>query len=90
MAWFRDTALSLEKLKTIHLDPELIAELLYEQKVRALHKYSYYFERRPLHVYVILFLTSEASVSGFDLMYYFLNRFWQWRFCSTGSTLRRW
>lgn len=46
MAWFRDTAVSLEKLKTIHLDPELIAELLYEQKVRALHKYNYYFERR--------------------------------------------
>lgn len=44
MTWFRDTALSLEKLKTIHLDPELIAELLYEQKVRALHKYSYYFD----------------------------------------------
>lgn len=38
VAWFRDTALSLEKLKTIHLDPELIAEQLYEQKVRTLHK----------------------------------------------------
>lgn len=34
MAWFRDTALSLDKLKTIHLDPEIIAEQLYEQKVR--------------------------------------------------------
>ena len=36
MAWFRDTALSLEKLKTINLDPELISEQLYEQKVRTL------------------------------------------------------
>ncbi|KAM6909709.1 microtubule-actin cross-linking factor 1, isoforms 6/7 [Xenentodon cancila] len=35
MAWFKDTALSLEKLKTIHLDPELIAEQLYEQKILA-------------------------------------------------------
>lgn len=38
MAWFRDTALSLEKLKTITLDPEVIAEQLYEQKVGMLHK----------------------------------------------------
>ncbi|XP_070690899.1 microtubule-actin cross-linking factor 1, isoforms 6/7 [Pempheris klunzingeri] len=35
MAWFRDTALSLEKLKTINLDPEIIAEQLYEQKILA-------------------------------------------------------
>ncbi|KAM9310116.1 microtubule-actin cross-linking factor 1, isoforms 6/7 [Pholidichthys leucotaenia] len=35
MAWFKDTALSLEKLKTIHLDPEPIAEQLYEQKILA-------------------------------------------------------
>ncbi|KAG7240593.1 hypothetical protein INR49_026648 [Caranx melampygus] len=33
MAWFRDTALSLEKLKTINLNPEFIAEQLYEQKI---------------------------------------------------------
>lgn len=39
MAWFRDTALSLEKLKTINLDPEVIAEQLYEQKVRTIYKY---------------------------------------------------
>lgn len=39
MAWFRDTALSLEKLKTINLDPQPIAEQLYEQKVRTLNKY---------------------------------------------------
>uniref|UniRef100_A0AAQ5YIY1 Microtubule actin crosslinking factor 1b n=1 Tax=Amphiprion ocellaris TaxID=80972 RepID=A0AAQ5YIY1_AMPOC len=32
MAWFKDTALSLEKLKTINLEPDLIAEQLYEQK----------------------------------------------------------
>lgn len=40
MAWFRDTALSLEKLKTINLDPGLIAEQLYEQKVRTSYKYN--------------------------------------------------
>lgn len=34
MAWFRDTALGLEKMKTIHLAPETIADQLYEQKVR--------------------------------------------------------
>ncbi|TNN59241.1 hypothetical protein EYF80_030526 [Liparis tanakae] len=39
MSWFRDTALSLEKLKTIHLYPELIAEQLYEQKVGKLYIY---------------------------------------------------
>lgn len=39
VAWFRDTALSLEKLKTIHLDPKLIAEQLYEQKVWILYKF---------------------------------------------------
>lgn len=35
MAWFRATALGLEKMKTIHLVPEMIAEQLYEQKVRS-------------------------------------------------------
>ncbi|XP_037533246.1 dystonin [Nematolebias whitei] len=44
MAWFRDTALSLEKLKTINLDPEVIAEQLYEQKILAVeilqHKFN--------------------------------------------------
>ena len=34
MAWFKSTALNLEKLKAISLDPNLIAEQLYEQKVR--------------------------------------------------------
>ncbi|XP_067366375.1 microtubule-actin cross-linking factor 1, isoforms 6/7 [Channa argus] len=35
MSWFRDTALCLENLKTITLDPELIAEQLHEQKILA-------------------------------------------------------
>lgn len=34
MSWFKDTAQSLEKQKIIHLDPQVIAEQLYEQKVR--------------------------------------------------------
>lgn len=34
MAWFKDTAHNLEKLKTINLDPQLVAEQLNEQKVR--------------------------------------------------------
>lgn len=41
MAWFRDTALSLEKLKTIHLDPDVIAEQVYEQKVGKLYNLLY-------------------------------------------------
>lgn len=45
MAWFRDTSLSLEKLKTIHLDPQLIAEQLYEQKVGTLHRYNWFNEQ---------------------------------------------
>lgn len=34
IAWFKDTAAKLEKLKTIDLIAELIAEQVYEQKVR--------------------------------------------------------
>lgn len=37
MSWFKDIAQTLEKLKIIHLDPEVIAEQLYEQKVRILN-----------------------------------------------------
>ncbi|XP_068179682.1 microtubule-actin cross-linking factor 1, isoforms 6/7 [Antennarius striatus] len=35
MSWFHDTALNLDNLKTISLDPDLIAEQLYEQKILA-------------------------------------------------------
>ncbi|AWO97021.1 putative microtubule-actin cross-linking factor 1 [Scophthalmus maximus] len=35
MAWFKETALGLEKLKTIQLHPEFIAEQLHEQKILA-------------------------------------------------------
>ncbi|KAM8847467.1 microtubule-actin cross-linking factor 1, isoforms 6/7 isoform 2-T3 [Synchiropus picturatus] len=35
MAWFKETALNLEKLRTIDLDPGLISEQLYEQKILA-------------------------------------------------------
>ncbi|XP_055759152.1 microtubule-actin cross-linking factor 1, isoforms 6/7 [Salvelinus fontinalis] len=35
MAWFRDTALGLEQLKAITLEPELISAQLYEQKILA-------------------------------------------------------
>lgn len=42
MAWFRDTALSLEKLKTINLDPQLISEQLYEQKVSTFCTFSHF------------------------------------------------
>ncbi|XP_068616612.1 microtubule-actin cross-linking factor 1, isoforms 6/7 [Brachionichthys hirsutus] len=34
-SWFRDTGLNLDNLKTISLDPELIAEQLHEQKILA-------------------------------------------------------
>ncbi|XP_061676430.1 microtubule-actin cross-linking factor 1, isoforms 6/7 isoform X2 [Syngnathoides biaculeatus] len=33
MAWFKDAAQRLEKLKIVHLDPELISEQLKEQKI---------------------------------------------------------
>ncbi|XP_077577043.1 microtubule-actin cross-linking factor 1, isoforms 6/7 isoform X1 [Stigmatopora nigra] len=35
VAWFKGAALRLEKLKTVHLDPELISEQLSEQKALA-------------------------------------------------------
>lgn len=37
MSWFKDVAQTLEKLRIIHLDPEVIAEQLYEQKVKILN-----------------------------------------------------
>ncbi|CAB1333619.1 unnamed protein product [Coregonus sp. 'balchen'] len=44
MAWFRDTALSLEQLKAINLEPDLISAQLYEQKILAVeilqHKFN--------------------------------------------------
>ncbi|CDQ64773.1 unnamed protein product [Oncorhynchus mykiss] len=44
MAWFRDTALGLEQLKAITLEPELISAQLYEQKILAVeilqHKFN--------------------------------------------------
>lgn len=33
VAWFKDAALRLERMKTVHLDPDLISEQLNEQKV---------------------------------------------------------
>ncbi|KAM9806535.1 microtubule-actin cross-linking factor 1, isoforms 6/7 isoform 1-T1 [Syngnathus typhle] len=35
VAWFKDAALRLEKMKTVHLDPDLISEQLNEQKILA-------------------------------------------------------
>ena len=62
MAWFRDTSLSLEKLKTIHLDPQLIAEQLYEQKVGTLHKFNWFNEQNVLSAIYNLIGVEISSV----------------------------
>lgn len=66
MAWFRATALSLEKVKTIHLHPDLIAEQLYEQKVRTLYIYDFLIKwpfshfRLKKHYLLVLFVISKV------------------------------
>lgn len=51
--WFEGTAQNLEKLKIIHLDPEDIAEQLYEQKVRTF----------LLMIYITYYITYYLNIS---------------------------
>nr|XP_046254861.1 microtubule-actin cross-linking factor 1 [Scatophagus argus]XP_046254862.1 microtubule-actin cross-linking factor 1 [Scatophagus argus] len=65
MAWFRDTALSLEKLKTINLDPELIAEQLYEQKILAVEILQHRFNiEKMVKIAEILLTYSDEGETG--------------------------
>ncbi|XP_073341525.1 microtubule-actin cross-linking factor 1, isoforms 6/7 [Pagrus major] len=65
VAWFRDTALSLEKLKTIHLDPELIAEQLYEQKILAVEILQHRFNiEKMVKIAEILLTYSDEGETG--------------------------
>ncbi|XP_037836259.1 plectin [Kryptolebias marmoratus] len=65
MAWFRDTALSLEKLKTIILDPEVIAEHLYEQKILAVEILQHKFNiEKMVKIAEILMTYSDEGEAG--------------------------
>ncbi|KAM7382515.1 hypothetical protein PAMP_002242 [Pampus punctatissimus] len=65
MAWFRDTALSLEKLKTINLDPELISEQLYEQKILAVEILQHRFNiEKMVKIAEILLTYSDEGETG--------------------------
>ncbi|XP_023266297.1 dystonin-like [Seriola lalandi dorsalis] len=65
MAWFRDTALSLEKLKTINLDSELIAEQLYEQKILAVEILQHRFNiEKMVKIAEILLTYSDEGEMG--------------------------
>ncbi|XP_023267608.1 dystonin-like, partial [Seriola lalandi dorsalis] len=65
MAWFRDTALSLEQLKTINLDSELIAEQLYEQKILAVEILQHRFNiEKMVKIAEILLTYSDEGEMG--------------------------
>ncbi|XP_056142945.1 microtubule-actin cross-linking factor 1, isoforms 6/7 [Lampris incognitus] len=65
MAWFRDTALSLEKLKTITLDSELISEQLYEQKILAVEILQHRFNiEKMVKIAEILLTYGDDGVTG--------------------------
>nr|XP_040021133.1 microtubule-actin cross-linking factor 1, isoforms 1/2/3/5 [Gasterosteus aculeatus aculeatus] len=67
VAWFRDTALSLEKLKTIHLDPKLIAEQLYEQKILAVEILQHRFNVEKMVKIAEILLTYSDETETYDL-----------------------
>ncbi|KAF7666344.1 hypothetical protein LDENG_00111010 [Lucifuga dentata] len=65
MAWFRDTALSLEKLKAITLDPEIISEQLYEQKILAVEILQHRFNiEKMVKIAEILLTYSDDGETG--------------------------
>ncbi|CAM9197441.1 unnamed protein product [Lampetra planeri] len=65
MAWFRDTALSLEKLKNIHLEPEFISEQLYEQKILAVEILQHRFNiEKMVKIFEILQTYSDEMETG--------------------------
>ncbi|CAJ1061994.1 microtubule-actin cross-linking factor 1%2C isoforms 1/2/3/5 isoform X1 [Xyrichtys novacula] len=65
MAWFRDTALNLERLKTINLSPEFIAEQLYEQKILAVEILQHRFNiEKMVKIAEILLTYSDEGETG--------------------------
>ncbi|XP_019946821.2 microtubule-actin cross-linking factor 1, isoforms 6/7 [Paralichthys olivaceus] len=65
MAWFKNTALGLEKLKTINLDPNLIAEQLYEQKILAVEILQHRFNiEKMVKIAEILLTYSDEGETG--------------------------
>ncbi|XP_075868833.1 microtubule-actin cross-linking factor 1, isoforms 6/7 isoform X3 [Nelusetta ayraudi] len=67
MAWFRDTALGLEKMKTIHLVPEMIAEQLYEQKILAVEILQHRFNIEKMVKIAEILMTYSDEGEGSDL-----------------------
>nr|XP_043889530.1 microtubule-actin cross-linking factor 1, isoforms 1/2/3/5 isoform X1 [Solea senegalensis]XP_043889531.1 microtubule-actin cross-linking factor 1, isoforms 1/2/3/5 isoform X1 [Solea senegalensis] len=67
MAWFKNTALGLEKLKTIKLDPELIAEQLYEQKILAVEILQHRFNIEKMVRIAEILLTYSDEGEAADL-----------------------
>ncbi|CAL8287218.1 unnamed protein product [Merluccius merluccius] len=65
MVWFRSTALNLEKLKAISLDPNLIAEQLYEQKILAVEILQHRFNlEKMVKISEILLTYSDEGDTG--------------------------
>ncbi|XP_029694434.1 microtubule-actin cross-linking factor 1 isoform X1 [Takifugu rubripes] len=65
MSWFKDTAQSLEKLKIIHLEPQVIAEQLYEQKILAVEILQHRFNiEKMVKIAEILLTYSDEGEAG--------------------------
>ncbi|XP_047216436.1 microtubule-actin cross-linking factor 1 isoform X1 [Girardinichthys multiradiatus] len=65
MAWFKDTAHNLEKLKIINLDPTVIAEQLNEQKILAVEILQHKFNiEKMVKIAEILMTYSDEGVAG--------------------------
>ncbi|XP_061632171.1 microtubule-actin cross-linking factor 1, isoforms 6/7 isoform X2 [Phyllopteryx taeniolatus] len=62
VAWFKDAALRLEKLKILHLDPQLISEQLNEQKIMSVEILQHRFNiEKMVKIAEILQTYSEES-----------------------------
>ncbi|XP_043974154.1 microtubule-actin cross-linking factor 1 isoform X1 [Gambusia affinis] len=65
MVWFKDTAHNLQKLKTINLDPQLIAEQLNEQKILAVEILQHKFNiEKMVKIAEILMTYSDEGAAG--------------------------
>ncbi|XP_038145905.1 microtubule-actin cross-linking factor 1, isoforms 1/2/3/5 [Cyprinodon tularosa] len=65
LAWFKDTAHNLEKLKTIDLDPKMIAEQLSEQKILAVEILQHKFNiEKMVKIAEILMTYNDEGAAG--------------------------
>ncbi|XP_016534026.1 microtubule-actin cross-linking factor 1 isoform X2 [Poecilia formosa] len=65
MAWFKDTSHNLDKLKTINLDPKIIAEQLNEQKILAVEILQHKFNiEKMVKIAEILMTYSDEGAAG--------------------------